>query len=95
MAMLKPSPEATKTASYTGTAGNTDAFPYGYSSVLVWATTDAYVSVGAGAVATSSDTPVPAFVPVVIEVPSQGGVEWRVSAIQIAAAGTVYAKPLR
>lgn len=86
------------TASYTGSAGNTAAWNYGPSSVLVWATTDAYIEVGDTAIATTGSCPIPAYTPVQFKVPIQAATstnagQWRVSAIQISAAGTVYAKP--
>lgn len=80
-------------ASYTGTAGNTSDFPAGGQAVLVWTTTDAYVSVGDTVTATSTSTPLPAYTPVVIKVPNTQ-VAFRVSAKQISAAGTVYARPV-
>ena len=86
---------ATQSASYTGTAGNTGGFPAGVSNgVLVWCTTDAYVKVGENAVATSANTPIPANTPVIFRVPQGTNAAWRVSAIQISSGGTVYAKPV-
>lgn len=84
----------TKSVAYTGTAGSTGNFPAGAPAVLVWATTDAYVKVGEAVTATSASMPIPAYTPVRIEVPQGAGAGWRVSAIQISAGGTVYAKPL-
>lgn len=87
-----------QSAAYTGTAGSTTGWPYGPTAVLVWATTDCYITVGNGATATTGSTPIPAYVPVRVSIPNpQGGGAslWRVSAIQIAAGGTVYAKPLQ
>ena len=86
------------TASYTGTAGNTASWGYGPRAVLVWATTDAYIEVGDTAVATTGSTPLPAYTPVEIKVMPPGAAAtntgtWRVSALQISAAGSVYAKP--
>lgn len=80
-------------AAYTGSAGSTSAWPPGPSGVLVWTTTDAYVRVGDAVTATTADTPVPAYTPITIAVP-YNVVSWRVSAIQISAGGTVYAKPI-
>lgn len=81
-------------ASYTGTAGNTSAWAAGPQGVVVWCTTAAYIKVGEGAVATTSDTPIPANTPIPFIVPQGTGAPWRVSAIQIGSAGTVYAKPI-
>ena len=81
-------------AAYTGTAGSTTAWAPGPQGVVVWCTTNAYVRVGEGVTATTSDTPLPAGVPVAFAVPPGTGAPWRVSAIQVAAGGTVYAKPI-
>ena len=37
-----------RTASYTGTAGSTTAWPAGPQGVVIWSTTAAYVTVGEG-----------------------------------------------
>ena len=83
-----------RTAAYTGTAGSTATWDPGPQVVLVWATTAAYVSVGEGVTATTSSTPIPANTIVYLTVPSGTGAPWRVSAIQVAAGGSVYCKPL-
>ena len=83
-----------RTASYTGTAGSTTAWPSGPQGVVVWSTTAAYVTVGEGVTATTSSTPIPANTPIPFIVPQGTGAPWRVSAIQIGSAGTVYAKPI-
>ncbi len=84
---------AAKTASYTGTAGSTATFQNGPNAVLVFATTAAYIKVGEGVTATTASTPLPANVPIIMAVPPGSGAPWRVSAIQIATGGDVYAKP--
>jgi hypothetical protein len=61
---------------------------------MVWCTTDAYVRVGVGVTATTADLPIPAAVPVLLKVENPTGEPWRVSAIQIASGGSVYAKPV-
>ena len=97
MELLRPlndSGFATQSVAYTGTAGSVTGWPAGPQGVLVWSTTDAYIRVGEGATATSSDTPIPAYTPVPITVPPGTGSVWRVSALQIGAGGTVYAKPI-
>jgi hypothetical protein len=91
--LINPGAVAGASQTYTGTAGVTGTFPTA-SAVLVWTTTDAYVKVGEGVTATSADLPIPAFIPVLISVPRGTGGAWRVSAIQISAGGTVYAKPV-
>ena len=82
-----------KSVAYTGTAGSTGTFKPGPELVLVWADSACYVEVGVGAVATTSSTPIPANTPVLIKLPIGISDAWRVSAIQVAAGGTVYAKP--
>ena len=79
---------------YTGTAGSTTAWPAGPQGVVIWSTTAAYVTVGEGVTATTSSTPIPANTPIPFIVPQGTGADWRVSAIQIGSAGTVYAKPI-
>lgn len=83
-----------RTAAYTGTAGSTATWDPGPEGVVVWCTSDAYVSVGVGVTATTSSTPVPANTPIPFKVPPGTGAPWRVSAIQVSAGGTVYAKPI-
>lgn len=97
MELLQPLNDATflaRTASYTGTAGSTGTWPAGPQGVVIWSTTAAYVVVGEGATATTSGTPIPANTPIPFAVPSNVSGPWRVSAIQIASGGTVYAKPI-
>lgn len=83
-----------KTTTYTGTAGSTATFPNHPQALLVWTTTDAYVTVGEGVTATSSDLPIPANIPVILYVPRGSGAAVRASAIQISAGGSIYAKPV-
>lgn len=97
MELLNPLADAVytaRTASYTGTAGSTDPWQAGPQGVVVWCTTNAHVRVGEDVTATTADTPLPAGVPVAFKVPEGTGAPWRVSAIQTAAGGTVYAKPI-
>ena len=101
MELLNPMSKAdfpAYTATAGASAGNTTAWNAGPQGVLVWCTTDAYIRVGNGVTATSADTPLPAGTPVPIYVPQSGGDatggSWRVSAIQISAGGTLYAKPI-
>jgi len=44
--------------------------------------------------ATTAGTPIPAFTPIPFTVPLGTSASWRVSAIQISAGGTLYAKPI-
>lgn len=97
MELLNPLADANYpayTASYTGTAGSTTAWPAGPQGVVIWSTTAAYVTVGEGVTATTSSTPIPANTPIPFIVPQGTGAPWRVSAIQVGSAGTVYAKPI-
>jgi hypothetical protein len=97
MELLNPLADANYpayTASYTGTAGSTTAWPAGPQGVVVWSTTAAYVVIGEGVTATTSSTPIPANTPIPFIVPQGTGAPWRVSAIQIGSAGTLYAKPI-
>ena len=82
------------TANYTGTAGSTSTWPAGPQGVVVWSDQACYVRVGEGVTATTADTPIPPFTPIPFTVPPGTGAPWRVSAIQVATGGTVYAKPI-
>jgi hypothetical protein len=101
MELLRPLTDAafgTQSVAYTGTAGSVTGWPSGPQGVLVWSTSDAYIAVGEGVTATTSATPLPANtpVPIYVQQPAGGatGGAWRVSAIQISASGTLYAKPI-
>ena len=97
MELLRPLDDAgfaAQSAAYTGTAGSVTGWNAGPQGVLVWCTTDAYVRVGVGVTATTAATPLPANTPVPFTVPQGTGAVWRVSAIQISAGGTLYAKPI-
>jgi hypothetical protein len=84
-----------KTVSYTATAGSTGTWPAGPQGVVVTVTSAAYVLVGEGVTATTSDgTYVPANVAIPFKIPTGTGAPWRVSAIQVSAAGDIYAKPV-
>ena len=83
-----------KDVSYTGSAANSSAWPVGPEGVLIWASTDCYVAVGEGAVATSSSKCIPKDTLVPFKVPSGTGAPWRVSAIHVATNGVLHAKPL-
>jgi hypothetical protein len=97
MELLRPCNDsnfAAKSVAYTGTAGSTGTWPAGPQGVLVWCTTDAYIRVGEGVTATTSDTPIPAGTPIPFFVPMGAGAAWQVSAIQVSSGGTLYAKPI-
>ena len=83
-----------RTASYTGTAGSTATWAAGPQGVVVWSDQACYVLVGEGVTATTAATPVPPFTPIPFKVPQGTGAPWRVSAIQVSAAGTIYCKPI-
>jgi len=97
MELLNPLANAdfpARTVAYTGTAGSTSTWPAGPQGVVIWSTTAAYVRVGEGVTATTSDTPIPANTPIPFVVPAGTGAPWRVSAIQVSSGGSVYAKPI-
>ena len=97
MELLNPLSDSTfpaQTAAFTGTAGSTAGWNAGPQGVVVWATEPCYVVVGEGVTATTASTPIPAFTPIPFTVPSGTGAPWRVSAIQLSAGGSVYAKPI-
>jgi len=97
MELLNPLNKANfpaRTVAYTGTAGSTTPWDAGPQGVVVWADTACYVAVGENVTATVADTPIPANTPIPFKVPPGAGAAWRVSAIQIAAGGNVYAKPM-
>jgi hypothetical protein len=83
-----------KSVAYTGTAGSTGTWPSGPQGVVVWSDQPCYIEVGSGVTATTGSTPIPAFTPIPFKVPENGGGPWRVSAIQVSAAGTIYCKPI-
>ena len=97
MELLNPLNDTTFPAlsvAYTGTAGNTSTWQAGPQGVVIWSDQACYVAVGVGAVATTASTPIPANSPIPFKVPEGTGAPWRVSAIQVSAGGTVYAKPV-
>ena len=63
--------------------------------LLVWGTSDAYVTAGVGATASTTDIPLPAYTPVLIDIPANiGNSTARLSAVQISGPGIIYGKPL-
>jgi hypothetical protein len=92
--VLRTPADIARTVAYTGTAGSTSTWNPGPSSVMVFCTTACYVTVGEAVTATTSNgVPLPANTPIWLPVPRGTGATWRVSAIQVAAGGDVYAKP--
>jgi hypothetical protein len=91
---LSPADYPGRTITYTDTAGVTDTWKSGPQGVLIWATTDAYVTIGEGVTATSANIPIPAMTAIPFAVPQGTGAPWRVSALQISSGGSVYAKPI-
>lgn len=85
---------ACQSTTYTGTAGSLTGWPRGPKGVLVYCTTDAYVRVGSAVTATTGDYFHPALTEKTYLVPEDGVQNWRVSAIQVATGGSVYAKPV-
>ena len=94
MDTISASTTAGTSVAYTGTAGSTGVFAATVTAVMCWATTDCYIIVGEGVTATTSDTPVPSYTPMLFTVPKGTGANWRVSAIQISTGGTLYVKPV-
>ena len=98
MELLNPLIDAAfpaRTATYTGTAGSTATWPSGPEGVVIWSDQPCYVVVGEGVTATTANaTPIPALTPIPFKVPRGTGALWRVSAIQVSAAGTIYCKPI-
>ena len=98
MELLNPCSKADYPAysvAYTATEGNTTAWPPGAQGVVVWSDQACFIEVGVGAVATTASTPVPPFTPIPFVLPTNtSGAPWRVSAVRVAADGTVYAKPI-
>lgn len=84
-----------RNVAYTSAAGSTAPYPAGPQAVAVMCSTAAYVVVGDGAVATSTNgIPIPANQLVTIAVPEGTGAPWKVSAVAVAADGTIYVKPV-
>ena len=97
MELLRPLSDAdypARTVSYTGTAGSTGTWNPGPQGVVVWSTTECYISVGVGVTATTSSTPIPAYTPIPFYVTNNSGGPWRVSAIQVSTGGDIYCKPI-
>lgn len=104
MELLRPLSESTypaKSVAYTASAGTTGTWPPGAQGVVVWCSSDAYIAVGEGVTASANSTPIPANTPIPFFVPQPGsgssgatGAPWQVSALQVSAAGTLYAKPI-
>ena len=97
MEFLNPLAQTTfpaRTASYTGSAGNTATWAAGPQGVVVWSDQACYIEVGESAVATTASTPIPPFTPIPFKVPQGTGGQWRVSAIRVSTDGTVYCKPI-
>jgi len=98
MELLRPLADAVYPAdsdTTSGTAVTLGPWAPGPQGVVVWCTQDAYIAVGVDAVATSASTPIPAYTPIPFFAPQTGsGAPWRVSALQVSASGTVFAKPI-
>ena len=95
MDLLRPLKDfAGQSVAYTDTAGSVTGWPAGPQGVLITCDSDAYVCVGESAVATTSDTFIPASVPIAFKVEQGTGAPWTVSAIQVSSGGTIYARPI-
>lgn len=98
MELLRPLADAEFPAdsdTTSATAVSLGPWNSGPQGVVVWCTQDAYIAVGENATATTSSTPIPAYTPIPFYAPQTGtGAPWRVSALQVSDAGTVFAKPI-
>jgi len=85
-----PTPAASVTVAYTGTAGTTAAMPAGTNAVRVFSTTDCFIEIGVNPTAVANTgLYLPAFVAEYFQV----GAGVKVSAIQVASGGTLYVTP--
>lgn len=83
-----------QTVAYTGTAGTiANKLPVGAKGVWVFVTSIAFVKIGAGITALTTDIPLPASVPVLIPIENNTG-DIVVSAIQSAAGGNLHVQPV-
>jgi hypothetical protein len=97
MELLRPLSDAdypARTVSYTGTAGSTSTWNPGPQGVVIYSTTECYVAVGVGVTATTASTPIPPYTPIPFYLTNDAGAPWRVSAIQVNTAGSIYCKPI-
>ena len=85
---------AAQTTTYTGTAGTVTGWTAPAKAVDVTVTSNAHVRVGVGVTATTSDQYIPSGQIVRFKLPDDDGRVWTVSAIQVSAGGSVYAKPV-
>ena len=86
---------AAQTTTYTGTAGTVAGWKGGVAKAVdVVVTSNAHVRVGVGVTATTSDQYIPSGQIVRFKLPDDDGRVWTVSAIQVSAGGSVYAKPV-
>lgn len=86
--VFRPNTAGTISVAYTGTAGVSAALPAGV--YRIWASTDAYVDVGASASAVATDMPITAETAEYIRIrPS-----YKISAIQQASGGTLFITPI-
>lgn len=85
-----PMPAASKTVSYTGTAGTTAAVSANATVVRVIATTDCFIEIGENPTAVAnSGMYLPALTPEYFSCPPSA----KVSAIQVSSGGSIYVTP--
>ena len=89
--LLTPLYDGSEAVSYTGTAGTSAALPGNCTAVMVWATTDTYIKVGASVTATSNDLMLPAYTPIIIPCEPADVVSF----LRIATSGTGYVNPFQ
>lgn len=90
--VARPQPAVSQNVSYTGTAGTSTAVSATTNTVRLVSTTDCFIEItveGTAAVA-NTGTYLPAFVPEYFSCQPNA----KVSAIQVASAGTLYVTPL-
>lgn len=90
--MGKPMPAASSAVTYTGTAGVSAAMPNGATAVRLIATTDCFVEITVAGTAAVANTGMylPALTPEYFPITDNA----KVSAIQVAVAGTIYITPM-
>jgi hypothetical protein len=88
--MGTPMPASSVTVAYTGTAGTTAALPANTKNVRVVSTTDCFIEIGTAPTAVAnSGLYLVAYQPEYFGCPASG----KVSAIQVAGAGSIYVTP--
>jgi hypothetical protein len=87
---------ASQSVVFAASSVSTVGWPVGPDGVVVWATSACIVVVNdiANPTVTANGTHIPANTPIPFAVECKSGRGWNVSCVQIAAGGTLYAKPM-